>query len=76
MHGQPDDARCAPAAGFDRHLKKAVRLEDSEHGIGEMDLVRSVLLLQQKNAPSAAREIRAVSFSLITLPFVVDKLGQ
>jgi CheY-like chemotaxis protein len=38
-YGQPDDVRRALAAGFDRHLKKPVRLEDLERAIGEMDLV-------------------------------------
>jgi signal transduction histidine kinase len=39
-YGQPDDVRRALAAGFDRHLKKPVCLEDIEHAIGEMELVR------------------------------------
>jgi signal transduction histidine kinase len=39
-YGQPEDVRRALAAGFDRHLKKPVRLEDIEQAIGEMDLVR------------------------------------
>jgi CheY-like chemotaxis protein len=39
-YGQPDDVRRALAAGFDRHLKKPVCLEDIERAIGEMDLVR------------------------------------
>ncbi|CAH0170824.1 Sensor protein TorS [Massilia sp. Bi118] len=39
-YGQPEDVRRALAAGFDRHLKKPVRLEDLERAIGEMDLVR------------------------------------
>jgi len=39
-YGQPDDVQRALAAGFDRHLKKPVRLEDLEQAIGAMDLVR------------------------------------
>ena len=39
-YGQPDDVRRALAAGFDRHLKKPVCMEDIERAIGEMDLVR------------------------------------
>jgi signal transduction histidine kinase len=39
-YGQPEDVRRALAAGFDRHLKKPVRLEDLEGAIGDMDLVR------------------------------------
>jgi signal transduction histidine kinase len=39
-YGQPEDVRRALAAGFDRHLKKPVRLEDLERAIGEADLVR------------------------------------
>jgi signal transduction histidine kinase len=39
-YGQPDDVRRALAAGFDRHLKKPVRLEDLERAIGELDVVR------------------------------------
>jgi signal transduction histidine kinase len=39
-YGQRDDVQRALAAGFDRHLKKPVRLEDLERAIGEMDLVR------------------------------------
>jgi CheY-like chemotaxis protein len=32
--------RQALAAGFDRHLKKPVRLEDLERAVGEMELAR------------------------------------
>jgi signal transduction histidine kinase len=39
-YGQPDDVRRALAAGFDRHLKKPVRLEDLERTVGELDPVR------------------------------------
>lgn len=39
-YGQPDDVRRALAAGFDRHLKKPVRMEDIEQAIGAIDLVR------------------------------------
>jgi signal transduction histidine kinase len=39
-YGQPEDVRRALAAGFDRHLKKPVRLEDLEQAIAETDLVR------------------------------------
>jgi CheY-like chemotaxis protein len=39
-YGQPEDVRRALAAGFDRHLKKPVRLEDLEQAIGEAELVR------------------------------------
>jgi signal transduction histidine kinase len=39
-YGQAEDVRRALAAGFDRHLKKPVCLEDIERAIGEMDLVR------------------------------------
>jgi CheY-like chemotaxis protein len=39
-YGQPDDVRRALAAGFDRHLKKPVCLEDLERAIGDMELVR------------------------------------
>jgi CheY-like chemotaxis protein len=39
-YGQPDDVRRALAAGFDRHLKKPVRLEDLERAVGELDAVR------------------------------------
>jgi CheY-like chemotaxis protein/two-component sensor histidine kinase len=39
-YGQPDDVRQALAAGFDRHLKKPVRLEDLERAVGEMELAR------------------------------------
>jgi len=39
-YGQPEDVRRALAAGFDRHLKKPVCLEDLERAVGEMDLVR------------------------------------
>jgi signal transduction histidine kinase len=35
-YGQPDDVRRALDAGFDRHLKKPVRLEDLEREIGEI----------------------------------------
>ncbi len=41
-YGQPEDVRRALAAGFDRHLKKPVRLEDIEQTIAEMDLVRGL----------------------------------
>jgi signal transduction histidine kinase len=41
-YGQPDDVRLAMESGFDRHLKKPVRLEDLERVIGEMDLVRQL----------------------------------
>ncbi|WP_156328174.1 MULTISPECIES: hybrid sensor histidine kinase/response regulator [unclassified Massilia] len=39
-YGQAEDVRRALAAGFDRHLKKPVRLEDLERAVGELDLVR------------------------------------
>jgi CheY-like chemotaxis protein len=39
-YGQPEDVRRALAAGFDRHLKKPVCLEDLEQAIGEAELVR------------------------------------
>jgi CheY-like chemotaxis protein len=39
-YGQPDDVRRALEAGFDRHLKKPVSMEDIERALGEMDLVR------------------------------------
>ena len=39
-YGQPEDVRRALAAGFDRHLKKPVRLEDIEQAVGAMELVR------------------------------------
>ena len=39
-YGQPEDVRRALAEGFDRHLKKPVRMEDIEQAIGAMDLVR------------------------------------
>jgi signal transduction histidine kinase len=35
-YGQRDDVQRALAAGFDRHLKKPVRLEDLERAIGEL----------------------------------------
>jgi CheY-like chemotaxis protein len=39
-YGQAEDVRRALAAGFDRHLKKPVCLEDIERAIGEMELAR------------------------------------
>jgi signal transduction histidine kinase len=39
-YGQPDDVRRALEAGFDRHLKKPVCLEDLERAIGEIELAR------------------------------------
>jgi hypothetical protein len=55
--------------------KKPVRPEDIERAIGEMDLGALSAILQRKNAPSAMRDIRAASFSLITLPIIRDWLG-
>jgi signal transduction histidine kinase/CheY-like chemotaxis protein len=39
-YGQAEDVRRALAAGFERHLKKPVRLEELEHAAGVADAVR------------------------------------
>jgi hypothetical protein len=58
------------------HPEEAVCLEDLEHAIGDMGWCAECAFLQRKNAPPAARPIRARSFSLITFPFILAESGR
>jgi hypothetical protein len=58
------------------HTEEALCLEDLEHAIGDMDWCAECAFLQRKNAPPAARAIRAHSFSLITFPFISAESGR
>jgi hypothetical protein len=69
--------RRALAAGFDRHLKKPVRLEDLNAQSARWTSCAETnhhCEFATKNAPSAGAVFGIALFSLAALPFVQDKI--